>query len=38
MKYYRDQVVCIFDEKALSLEEKIIEIFKIYLETKEDNL
>lgn len=33
-----DKVVCIFDENAPCIDDKIVEIFKIYLETKEDVL
>lgn len=32
------EVVCLFDENSVSLEDKMIEIFKIYLEIKNEIL
>lgn len=32
------EVVCLFDENSVSLEDKLIEIFKIYLEMKNEFL
>lgn len=32
------EVVCLFDENSVSLEDKMIEIFKIYLEIKNEVL
>lgn len=32
------EIVCLFDENSVSLEDKLIEIFKIYLEMKNESL
>lgn len=32
------EVICLFDENSVSLEDKLIEIFKVYLETKKEIL